>query len=194
MRLPHDIIVEEGLEPNPGPSSSRSTGEPQEKKRSLQETPEEEVAEEDDGFSPAYYKLGKGEAKGEAKGVRTEEEQGEKDKTHKAFEKSETPFTDKKRKVGTQKDKTNGNNFFNLQKLKKGTGKSRREGRGSTKATPCRKNQPTNKNHHHPPMPPKPPEPSRQSQSKLRSESLWTLVEAKPRPNEKRKSMDGKSI
>ena len=76
MRLPHDIIVEEGLEPNPGPSSSRSTGEPQEKRRALQETPEEEAAEEDDGFTPGYYKLGKGEVEGN----RTEEEQGKREK------------------------------------------------------------------------------------------------------------------
>ena len=95
MRLPHDIIVEEGLPPNPGPSSSRSTGDSQEKRRRLQDIAEEEKdAEEDDGFSPGYYKRGKGEVEGN----RTEEEQGKR-------EKCKTPLKSPKLLLPTRKEK-----------------------------------------------------------------------------------------
>lgn len=133
IRLPHDIIVEDGLPPNPGPSSSRSTGDSQEKRRRLQDIAEKERDAEDDGFSPGYSMRGKGEVEVN----RTEKEQGKRGNMQNTFEKSETAFTDKKRKVGKQKEKSVGNNFSHIQKTEKGNREMQGEGKGSIKATPC---------------------------------------------------------
>ena len=102
MRLPHDIIVEEGLEPNPVPSSSRSTGDSQEKRRRLQELPEEEEdANKDKGYSPGYYKLGKGEVEGN----RTEEEQGKRGKCKKLLNNPKLLLPTRKEKLKNRKIK-----------------------------------------------------------------------------------------
>ena len=94
-RLPHDVIVEEGLPPNPGPPSSRSLEEPDEKRRRQQRHAEEDGAEEDYGSTPGYYKHGKREDEGSQR----EEGQGKKIKlTQSSFENAETPFGDTKNK------------------------------------------------------------------------------------------------
>ena len=101
-RLPHDILVEQGLPPNPGPGGR------QEKSSSSKKLIKEEAAEEDNGCTPGYYKHGKGEQKGN----KTEEEHGEGRKHPKAFETSETPFSDNKRKTDNQQGDLSENSLF----------------------------------------------------------------------------------
>ena len=70
-RLPHDVIVEEGLPPNLGPPTSRLLEEPEEKRRRQHRIAEEDGGKEqlqkqdmDHGSTPGYYKHGKREVKG----------------------------------------------------------------------------------------------------------------------------------
>ena len=64
-RLPHDVIVEEGLPPNPGPPTSRLLEEPDEKRRRQHRLADEDVGKEQlqkqdmhHGSTPGYYKQG----------------------------------------------------------------------------------------------------------------------------------------
>ena len=101
MRKPADVIVEDGLHPNPGP---RPLALPEAKRRRGSEAGEEEqpqIHEIDEGSTPGYSTQGS-QIDGKkviSRGSQREEGQGGNIKTQKPFKCSETPFTNMKMKA-----------------------------------------------------------------------------------------------
>ena len=91
-RLPHDVLVEQGLPPNPGPISSSSSND------RAREDPE------DDGSTPGLYSHGNVDCIGDQR-------EGEQENKRAKIEKNETQnlkntFCDKKRKHKSAKNKS----------------------------------------------------------------------------------------